>query len=112
MIDVGQDSKNVQFKALKELNLALKKNEILGIIGPNGAGKSTIFNVLGSRVPLDAGKLTLGGCSVLNKSQNGGLSGKVETKKYDDFFLNVGICMQEDVFWGDLTIQAHFELIS
>ena len=32
--------------ALSEIDLAVRRGEILAIIGPNGAGKSTLFNVL------------------------------------------------------------------
>jgi len=32
--------------AVSNFNLALKKNELVGLIGPNGAGKTTIFNML------------------------------------------------------------------
>ncbi|MCQ2413390.1 MAG: ABC transporter ATP-binding protein [Clostridia bacterium] len=33
-------------KAVQDLNLRIKKNEIYGLIGPNGAGKTTAFNIL------------------------------------------------------------------
>jgi branched-chain amino acid transport system ATP-binding protein len=33
-------------KALVDVNLEVRSDEILGIIGPNGAGKTTLFNVL------------------------------------------------------------------
>jgi ABC-type sugar transport system ATPase subunit len=32
---------------LKDINLELKKGEILGLVGENGAGKSTLMNILG-----------------------------------------------------------------
>src|SRR5215208_2537156 len=32
--------------AVSELDLAIEKNEIIGLIGPNGAGKTTAFNVI------------------------------------------------------------------
>ena len=41
-------------KALSEVNLQIKKGEILAIIGPNGAGKSSMLNVIsGIYVPQD-----------------------------------------------------------
>ena len=33
-------------KAVQDVNLKIKKNEIYGRIGPNGAGKTTVFNML------------------------------------------------------------------
>ncbi len=33
-------------KAVDNVNLEIKKNEIYGLIGPNGAGKTTVFNIL------------------------------------------------------------------
>ncbi|HWP69290.1 MAG TPA: ATP-binding cassette domain-containing protein, partial [Rectinemataceae bacterium] len=32
--------------AVSDLNIEIKKNEIVGLIGPNGAGKTTAFNVI------------------------------------------------------------------
>ena len=33
-------------KAVKDVNLSVRKDSITGIIGPNGAGKTTFFNLL------------------------------------------------------------------
>jgi branched-chain amino acid transport system ATP-binding protein len=42
--------------ALEKIDLAVKRNEILGLIGPNGAGKTTFVNVLtGFQSPDDGG---------------------------------------------------------
>lgn len=32
--------------AVANLNMELKKGELVGLIGPNGAGKTTVFNLL------------------------------------------------------------------
>ena len=34
------------FKALKNINMEIKKNEVLAFIGPSGCGKSTFLRIL------------------------------------------------------------------
>lgn len=38
-------------KAVQDVNLKIKKNELYGLIGPNGAGKTTVFNMLRAMTP-------------------------------------------------------------
>lgn len=47
-------------RALTDVNIAVKPNEILGIIGPNGAGKTTLFNVLNGLIPPNKGRVVFG----------------------------------------------------
>lgn len=46
---------------LKDLNLTLKKGEILGILGPSGCGKSTILNLLSSLIKPTSGIIAING---------------------------------------------------
>ena len=46
-------------QVLKDITIALKKGEILGLVGENGAGKSTLMNVLGGIHQRDGGKIYL-----------------------------------------------------
>lgn len=48
-------------QVLKDITIALKKGEILGLVGENGAGKSTLMNVLGGIHQRDGGKIILEG---------------------------------------------------
>jgi len=41
--------------AVKNLNLKLRKGEIVSIIGPNGAGKTTLFNIITGFLKADSG---------------------------------------------------------
>ncbi len=47
------------FTALENINMTLKKGEILGLIGPNGAGKTTLFNVITGVYKPDNGRIFL-----------------------------------------------------
>jgi branched-chain amino acid transport system ATP-binding protein len=50
-------------KALSNVNLDLRKNEVVGLIGPNGAGKTTLFNALSGLVDVESGSLEINGKS-------------------------------------------------
>lgn len=55
-------------KAVENVNLRLKKGEILGIIGPNGAGKTTIFNLLTGNITPTSGSIIFDGKNITKKS--------------------------------------------
>ncbi len=48
-------------KALHDVHLELRPNEVVGVIGPNGAGKTTLFNAICGLVTPDSGTLELDG---------------------------------------------------
>ncbi|MBU3968888.1 ABC transporter ATP-binding protein [Patescibacteria group bacterium] len=52
---------NEEFWALKDINLTIKKGEIIGIIGANGAGKSTLLKLLSRITPPTTGEIKLSG---------------------------------------------------
>jgi|TARA_B110000914_G_scaffold213316_1_gene215108 ABC-2 type transport system ATP-binding protein len=47
------------FKALKNINLTVKKGEILAMLGPNGAGKTTLISVICGIVTPTKGTVTI-----------------------------------------------------
>jgi branched-chain amino acid transport system ATP-binding protein len=47
--------------ALSEVDVSLRRGEIVGLIGPNGAGKSTLLNVLAGALQPTTGRVVLNG---------------------------------------------------
>jgi ABC-type branched-subunit amino acid transport system ATPase component/ABC-type branched-subunit amino acid transport system permease subunit len=50
--------------AVQDISLQLHEGEILGLIGHNGAGKTTFFDCVSGFLPLDAGRIRLGGLDI------------------------------------------------
>jgi ribose transport system ATP-binding protein len=48
-------------KALRGVDLSVKKGEVVGLIGENGAGKSTLMKILGGVVTPSSGTITIDG---------------------------------------------------
>ncbi|MDY3890361.1 MAG: ABC transporter ATP-binding protein [Bacilli bacterium] len=56
-------------KAVQNLNLEIRKNQLYGLIGPNGAGKTTAFNIITGVYKPTTGKYYLCGEDVTGLSQ-------------------------------------------
>ena len=56
--------------AVDHVDIALKKNEILGLIGPNGAGKTTLFNMISGTMPMTEGELSYHGKQIPRPKAN------------------------------------------
>ena len=54
--------------ALDHLDLAVTRNEILGLIGPNGSGKTTFFNVVTGIYRPDSGEVVFDGMDITGAS--------------------------------------------
>ena len=62
MLDLKQLSRSFGgVKALDQLDLSVRKGEILGLIGPNGSGKSTTVNLIAGLYKPSSGSLTFNG---------------------------------------------------
>jgi len=53
------DTGKIQVEALRDINLAIEKNEYVAIMGASGSGKSTLMNILGCLDRLTDGKYIL-----------------------------------------------------
>jgi len=54
--------------AVRGVDLALERGEIVGLIGPNGAGKSTTLHAIMGAVPVSAGEIRLAGIAIQGRS--------------------------------------------
>lgn len=48
-------------EAVKDVDLGMDQNELVGLIGPNGAGKTTIFNLISGYFPPSEGQVVFAG---------------------------------------------------
>ena len=71
-------------KAVDDVNLKIKKNEIYGLIGPNGAGKTTVFNMLTGVYQPTTGTFYLNGEELRGLSQE-----KINAKGIARTFQNI-----------------------
>ncbi|XBP66353.1 amino acid ABC transporter ATP-binding protein [Bacillus velezensis] len=55
------------FHVLKNINLHIKKGEVVVIIGPSGSGKSTLLRRINQLETVDGGALTVNGVSIRDK---------------------------------------------
>jgi len=77
--------------ALGEVNLEVKKGEILALIGPNGAGKTTVFNVVTGVYKPTSGTITFAGTRI-NKQ-----------KRFQITQMGIARTFQNIRLWGDMT---------
>ena len=77
--------------ALGDVNLEVKKGEILALIGPNGAGKTTVFNVITGVYKPTSGTITFAGTQI-NKQ-----------KRFEITKMGIARTFQNIRLWGDMT---------
>ena len=58
---IGVSKRFGGLQAVNNVDLTVKKNEIIGLVGPNGSGKSTLLNLISGVYKPDTGKILLAG---------------------------------------------------
>ena len=82
------------FKALKNINLNIKKGEIFAMLGPNGAGKTTLISIICGIVRLSSGKVTVDDLDIikdyrLTRSKIGLVPQELTLEQFESVFNNV-----------------------
>lgn len=85
--------------ALRDVNLTIRKGEIVGLLGDNGAGKSTLIKVLSGAVPYTSGEIRIKGKPIVMKSTNDAIEAGVETI-YQDSALVPMLSIARNLFLG------------
>jgi ABC-type multidrug transport system ATPase subunit len=84
------------FQALESVDFKISVGEVIVIIGPNGAGKSTLLNILAGGLPPTSGTVRI-------------LGGR-PTPRFALLRRFMGVCFQENVLIGGLTIRENIDL--
>lgn len=94
MIKIEHLSKSFgKLEVLKDINLEIKKGEILAIIGPSGSGKSTMLRCINLLETPTGGAIYVNGVNVVDKNINIG-----------DIRKNVGMVFQHFNLFKNMTV--------
>ena len=82
------------FKALKNINLNIKKGEIFAMLGPNGAGKTTLISIICGIVKPSAGKVNVEEYDIIEdyretRSRIGLVPQELTLEQFETVFNNV-----------------------
>ena len=82
------------FNALKNINLTIKKGEILALLGPNGAGKTTLISVICGIVTPTSGNITVDNYDIIDqyretRSRIGLVPQELTLEAFETVFNNV-----------------------
>ncbi len=98
MIEIKNLTKTYgQITALDNVNLKIRKGEVLGFLGPNGAGKSTTMNILTGYLPSTSGTVEVDGFDILEKPR--------EVKK------RIGYLPELPPLYMDMTVKEYLNFI-
>lgn len=75
---------------LKNLNLKVNANEIVGFVGPSGAGKTTIFNLISALNKIDSGEILLDGINI-NELDKSSIRGNLSVISQNAYIFNMSI---------------------
>lgn len=87
------------FKALTNVNINVKYNEVHFLIGPNGAGKTTLLDIICGKTKCSSGKITYKNSTDITKE-----------KDYEIVKLGIGRKFQAPSIFSNLSVYENMEL--
>jgi ABC-2 type transport system ATP-binding protein len=84
--------------AIKNINLEIKKGEILGLLGPNGAGKSTTMNIVTGYLSATEGSVMIDGFDIFKNP--------VQAKR------KIGYLPEIPPLYTDMTVEEYLNFVS
>ncbi|MDU7926150.1 MAG: ABC transporter ATP-binding protein, partial [Finegoldia magna] len=91
----GLVKKYKELTAVDNLDLDVKKGEILGLLGPNGSGKSTTINCILSLLKKDSGSVKI--------------FGKEMSADAYDIKKRIGVVFQDVAVYDELTVYENID---
>jgi lipopolysaccharide export system ATP-binding protein len=82
-------------QVVRNVSLRLERGEVAGLLGPNGAGKTTCFYMITGLIPVDHGRILLGGADI------------TALPMYQRARLGVGYLPQEASIFRGLTVEQN-----
>ena len=101
------------FRALKDINLDIRRGEIFALLGPNGAGKTTLIGIVCGILVATAGKVTVDGHDIIKDYRaTRSLIGLVPQELHTDAFESVwGAVSFSRGLFGKPRDPAHIEKV-
>jgi putative ABC transport system ATP-binding protein len=90
---------STEVRALWQVNLSVKRGELVAIMGPSGSGKSTLLTIAGSLEDPSSGEVLVGGTklSSLSRDERARLRCRAIGYVFQDFNLLAGLTAVENV---------------
>lgn len=69
-LEKSYELKKDKIRVLKNINLQVKKGELIAIMGPSGSGKTTLLNILSGIDCADKGRVLFNGQDLINRTKS------------------------------------------
>ena len=87
------------FYAVNDIDLILKKGEVVGLLGPNGAGKTTTFYMITGMIRPSSGKIIFGDKDI------------TKSPMYKRARMGIGYLAQEPSIFGKLNVEDNLKIV-